>query len=165
MPASESTKVQLNFKVGDTLINAYAADPTELDNILSAISDRAAAIAQVDGLLKAASNVAPIAAPYAAQAALAGPTPDAAVASFQAATGGWPGTAGGQPQAQPTWNPPAQQVAQPGIVGAAPQCVHGARKLVNGVAKSGPNVGKPWSAWMCPSPKGTPGQCKPEYVN
>lgn len=41
----------------------------------------------------------------------------------------------------------------------APTCEHGARKFVTGNSAKGP-----WSAWMCPTPKGTPGQCKPQWA-
>jgi hypothetical protein len=41
---------------------------------------------------------------------------------------------------------------------AAPTCKHGARIWRSGVSK---NTGKPYAFWACPSPQGTPDQCKP----
>ena len=40
-----------------------------------------------------------------------------------------------------------------------PQCPHGVK-----VARSGTSAKGPWKAWMCPTPKDTPGQCKPQWV-
>lgn len=75
------------------------------------------------------------------------------------------------PPAQAAPQPPAQNTNAPW--GAAPsngnfskpQCHHGVRQHREGNGKRGP-----WAAWMCPSPQGTPDQCKPiwsdspEYV-
>ena len=41
---------------------------------------------------------------------------------------------------------------------AAPTCKHGARIWRRGVSKTS---GKPYAFWACPSPQGTPDQCKP----
>jgi hypothetical protein len=41
---------------------------------------------------------------------------------------------------------------------AAPTCKHGARIWRNGTSKS---TGKPYAFWACPTPQGTPDQCKP----
>lgn len=59
------------------------------------------------------------------------------------------------PNAQPPagWQasvPQQQQAVQQG-----PLCKHGPREYV---AKAN------WKAWMCPSPKGTPDKCDPEWV-
>lgn len=45
----------------------------------------------------------------------------------------------------------------PGVTPEA--CHHGDR-----VYRSGAGAKGPWQAWMCPSPKGTPGQCEPLWV-
>ena len=60
------------------------------------------------------------------------------------------------PKAADTWGatPPASMVA-----GTVPNCQHGAKN-----AKSGASAKGPWRAWMCPAPKGTPGQCDPDWV-
>jgi len=39
-----------------------------------------------------------------------------------------------------------------------PTCVHGARIFRQGVSKT---TGKPYAFWACPTPQGTPDQCKP----
>lgn len=41
---------------------------------------------------------------------------------------------------------------------AAPTCVHGTRIRREGVSKT---TGKPYAFWACPTPQGTPDQCKP----
>lgn len=41
---------------------------------------------------------------------------------------------------------------------AAPVCKHGARIWRSGTSKT---TGKPYAFWACPSPQGTPDQCKP----
>ena len=43
-------------------------------------------------------------------------------------------------------------------VAQGPTCAHGARVHKTGVGAKGP-----WSAWMCPTPKGTVGQCPPAW--
>lgn len=57
------------------------------------------------------------------------------------------------PSVQPTAAPAQQQAS------STPTCVHGARIHRSGVGKNG----KPWSAWFCPTPKGTADQCDPEW--
>ena len=41
---------------------------------------------------------------------------------------------------------------------AAPTCKHGARIFRSGTSKT---TGKPYAFWACPTPQGTPDQCKP----
>jgi hypothetical protein len=41
---------------------------------------------------------------------------------------------------------------------ASPVCKHGARIWREGISKAS---GKPYAFWSCPSPQGTPDQCKP----
>lgn len=41
-----------------------------------------------------------------------------------------------------------------------PQCPHGAM-----TPRSGSGAKGPWKAWFCPTPKGTPDQCKPQFLN
>lgn len=52
--------------------------------------------------------------------------------------------------------PPQQQAPQGGGT-PPPQCQHGT--MVQRSAK--PDAARQWSAFFCPTPKGTPGQCKP----
>lgn len=42
---------------------------------------------------------------------------------------------------------------------ANPQCAHGERTFREGDGPKGH-----WKAWFCPTPKGTPDQCSPEWV-
>jgi hypothetical protein len=55
--------------------------------------------------------------------------------------------------------PPAGAVSAPG--GESRTCAHGEMSFKSGVGASN---GKPWKAFMCPTPKGTPGQCPPEWI-
>lgn len=41
----------------------------------------------------------------------------------------------------------------------APTCQHGVKKHKRGNGAKGP-----WQAWMCPSAKGTPDQCIPQWI-
>lgn len=41
---------------------------------------------------------------------------------------------------------------------AAPTCKHGARIHRSGISKK---TGQPYAFWACPTPQGTPDQCKP----
>jgi len=41
-----------------------------------------------------------------------------------------------------------------------PQCPHGAM-----TPRSGSGAKGPWKGWFCPTPKGTPDQCKPQFLN
>lgn len=43
---------------------------------------------------------------------------------------------------------------------SSPTCNHGPRTARSGTSQYGP-----WKAWMCPTPKGTPDQCQPIYLN
>ena len=59
-----------------------------------------------------------------------------------------------------TWSPP-EPAAPPASFSSAtiPSCQHGSR-----TAKSGSSAKGPLRAWMCPSPKGDPSQCQPDWV-
>ena len=41
---------------------------------------------------------------------------------------------------------------------STPTCIHGGRIFRQGVSKTN---GKPYAFWACPTPQGTPDQCKP----
>jgi len=57
--------------------------------------------------------------------------------------------------------PPAQGFdANPFTSATVPNCAHGPM-----TARSGASAKGPWKAWMCPTPKGTPGQCAPNFLN
>ena len=42
---------------------------------------------------------------------------------------------------------------------STPTCIHGPRTHRSGVSKT---TGKPYAFWACPTPMGTPDQCKPQ---
>jgi hypothetical protein len=71
---------------------------------------------------------------------------------------------GGYQQQQVT--PPAFVQQQPApqqhaVAGPpVPNCNHGPMTYRSGTAKTG----KPWAAYMCPTPKGDPGQCAAQWV-
>lgn len=60
-------------------------------------------------------------------------------------------------QAQVSSNVPAGAQSAPN--NETRVCKHGQMKY-----KTGSGNGKPWKAFMCPTPKGTPDQCQPQWV-
>lgn len=65
------------------------------------------------------------------------------------------------PNPADTWGSatPARPAApQAPVAAAGRSCAHGARTNRTGTGQRGP-----WSGWFCPTPKGTPGQCPPEW--
>jgi hypothetical protein len=56
------------------------------------------------------------------------------------------------------WEEPAP--AAPFQSATVPNCAHGPM-----TARSGTSAKGPWKAWMCPTAKGTPGQCAPNFLN
>jgi hypothetical protein len=68
---------------------------------------------------------------------------------------------GSSTQDTPVWASSTPTQAAPASGGAGlsnPTCVHGARIFRQGVSKT---TGKPYAFWACPTPQGTPDQCKP----
>ena len=63
---------------------------------------------------------------------------------------------GGTPTAPSTPTPTAPQSEAP--VANLRVCEHGKR-----VRRTGTNAKGEWVGWFCPTPKGTPGQCKPDW--
>jgi hypothetical protein len=63
------------------------------------------------------------------------------------------------PAAQSVSAPPAGATAPPS--GETRSCKHGAMAYKSGVAKAS---GKPWQAFMCPTPKGAPDQCEAQWI-
>lgn len=45
--------------------------------------------------------------------------------------------------------------------GEGKSCKHGAMQWKSGFSAA---TGKAWQGWFCPTPKGTPDQCKPEFT-
>ena len=76
------------------------------------------------------------------------------------------------PLAAPTAQQPTTSTYQPSQPAAAPapagqSCVHGAmtyREAKQFVTKNGQQVPK-WKGYFCPTPKGTAGQCEPQFIN
>lgn len=73
----------------------------------------------------------------------------------------WSQQGSGGPAATSQGYAPAQQQQQaPAAPTDAKSCVHG--PMVYREAK--PGSGKSWRAYFCPTPQGTPNQCKPEFL-
>ncbi len=135
----EDWKLQVSYKTpaGD-MINIRANTADELSVLLEGIGDYSTQVAAVQRLVVGAYNAAPL-----------GTTPST--------QGTPPSTYSAPTQAQgPLLTPPPSAVTPSGQ--ASPTCVHGARVFRQGVSK---NTGKPYAFWACPTPQGTPDQCKP----
>lgn len=145
MSANTDTVLQANFKTpAGTLINVYANTPDQFDGIIDFLATRIDRVASIESVLSGASNVGqqiPV-----TPVVQAPPAPPAQT---------WAPVDPGPPPAV-AWGPPTPA---PQAYGAAPACAHGPR-----VAKSGQSAKGPWRAWMCNTPKGTPGQCEPVWV-
>jgi len=125
--ASESTTLQVNFKLADgTLINLYADNAAELEQQLGDVSDLASLIANTSKALAGQSAVAHIA------QSLGGTVISAPVA--------------------------AALVSPLSL--SLDQCKHGARTF----RESKPGAPKAWKGYFCPTAKGTPDQCEPNFA-
>lgn len=137
---SENWRIQISPKLTDgTLVNLRAETPDEAERILEWAINNAAKIGDAVKAVNAVSIVG---------AALGGQ-----VVPQQA------------PPQQGTWSQQGSQQAPAFAQPQAPEgggkvCIHGPMTLRNGVGKKGP-----WSAYFCPTAKGTPGQCAPEWVH
>lgn len=151
MSANTDTVLQANFKTpAGTLINVYANTPDQFDQALEFLTGRIDRIASVESVLTGASHVGQqIPVTPVVQA------PPAYVPQPGAAPQQWAPVDPGPPPA-PAWGPPTTAPQQYGTV---PTCAHGQR-----VAKSGSSAKGPWRAYMCPTPKGTVGQCEPQWI-
>jgi hypothetical protein len=139
-----------NFKIGTVEFGASTLEELE------ALAQQAPAIFQHVENIKQANLAVQSAS---AQASTA--TPAVTVQAAQAPP------AQPTPQAVPQYAPPAmpqqapQYVPQPvAPVPAGPACQHGVKTFKTGVKKDGSQ----WSAYMCPAPKGTVGQCPPAWL-
>ena len=132
---SESFKIQQNVKVNQDLINLRADNPEEFKAIAEWVIENAHLLVNVQTAL---NGVPP---------ALAGNVTKTQVQQdAPPQQGSW-----AQPQAQ---QPPS--FANPATAG--PACQHGPM-----VHRSGEKNGRSWSGYFCPTPKGTPGQCSPQF--
>lgn len=138
---NEDWKLQVSIKSpnGD-LINVRANTADELSVLLEGIGDYSTQISAVSKKIAGAYTVAPLSTP----SSTASTTQPGFLTQTQADN-----PFGGAPVQTP---PPAS--AQP----TTPTCVHGARIFRQGVSKT---TGKPYAFWACPTPQGTPDQCKP----
>jgi len=149
MSAAPDTVVQANFKTPKgTLINVYGKDEAAFDYALAIIQDRIAVIAEIEQQLSGSSAVADTFALAPVQPAAAAGVAPVAEAPIAAST--W-----GAPAAAPVAAPPAAFAAA-----AAKNCAHGPMTARSGVSARGP-----WKAYMCPTPKGTPDQCKAQFID
>lgn len=138
MSSPDGTKVQVNFRAGEDLINVYAQDESDLLVGLTTVQNTAGAIAETGALLRGATNAGPL-----TQAA---PQQQAQPAGYAPAT--------------PTQPAPAQPApAAPAAGNGGHVCLHG-----NRVFKSGNGARGPWAAWFCPTSKDDPNKCDPDWV-
>ena len=88
---------------------------------------------------------------------LAGTTGKAEQGAYTTAPLGTTGSTAGT--MQPPTSTTAPQLPPSVTAGlSTPTCIHGARVHRSGLAKA---TGKPYAFWACPTPQGTPDQCKP----
>ena len=126
---------KLTVKVVDSLRTIQGYSIEEYREARQELIDELAGDLEAVQLAKAVGNAAPLA-PF-HEAAPSAPAPVAATP------------------------PPAQGFdANPFASATVPNCAHGPM-----TARSGSSAKGPWKAWMCPTPKGTPGQCAPNFLN
>jgi len=113
--------LQLNFKVGDTLVNLYADDVSEFDEGLEVLTARAGQLAELTALAQSAAEAAGILRSPLAQ----------------------------RPPAATPQGPKAPAQGGPaGDSAPGPQCEHGPRIFKTGTSAK---TGRSWRAWDCPS--------------
>jgi hypothetical protein len=135
----EEWKLQVSYKTpsGD-MINIRAQTADELSVLLEGVGDYSVQIAAVQRLVAGAYNAAPL--------GTAASTPSTAPSGYSAPSQGQ----------GPSLTSPPSAITPTGQ--ASPTCVHGARIFRSGTSKT---TGKPYAFWACPTPQGTPDQCKP----
>lgn len=131
---------QVSPKVGDTLVNIRSANPEQFEQALAWARDNAHKIVETVTALQSVGQVP----------SLAGHTAGVSVHQDSASQDSGP-VPWSQPQQQaaPSFSQPAQ---------AAPVCRHGPMTFRQGTGAKGP-----WKGYFCPTPKGTPGQCPPQF--
>lgn len=144
---ADDFKLQVNYKIGNDLINIRAGSAEELSTHLEGISMVAGQIIATRNMLQNAQVIAPLSTPAS--------TPQAAVMNSQMEEPAWATT-----PPPGTYAVPAAPVytAPPTVVQATPTCQHGNRIHRQGTSKTS---GKAYDFWACPTPQGTPDQCKP----
>jgi hypothetical protein len=135
----EEWKLQVSYKIpGDGMINVRANTADELSILLEGVGDYSHQVAAVQKLITGAYTVAPL--------GTTSSTQNTAPYTSSAPTQGQ----------MPTIAQPPSAITPSGT--ASPTCIHGARIFRQGVSKTS---GKPYAFWACPTPQGTPDQCKP----
>ena len=135
----EEWKLQVSYKTpaGD-MINVRAQTADELSVLLEGVGDYSTQIAAVQRLVVGAYTLAPLGTQNSTQ-------------------GTTPSTSFVPPLVQaPLLTPPPSAITPSGS--ASPTCMHGARIFRSGMSAK---TGKPYAFWACPTPQGTPDQCKP----
>jgi hypothetical protein len=138
---SENWLFQVSPKLADgTLINLRGSNPDEFNQVVSWATENAAKFVDVVTAINAVNKVP----------ALAGNVTSTQVQNDAPAqaVNGWANNQQSQ-QAAPSWSQPAT---------AGPACKHGPM-----VARGGEKNGRAWSGFFCPTPKGTPDQCPPQF--
>ena len=133
---SDNWVFQHSVKIGQDMVNLRGDNPDQFKQVLEWATENAALFTNVQAALNAVNAVP----------ALAGNVTSTTVQNDPPAQSGW-----GQPQQQaaPSWSQPATQ---------GPACKHGPM-----VARSGTGAKGPWSGFFCPTSKGTPDQCPPQF--
>lgn len=132
-------------------------DVPSLKSDVGALDDEALALVKSAGARFASAGAPPATVGSAAQVlANAGMASQSQVTDAYAADAaqGGPGAFAAPEVAAPV--PPAPAVPAPG----QHMCKHGPRVFKSGVNKQ---TQKPWSGWMCNTPRGTADQCSPEW--
>ena len=123
--ASESTQLQVNFKLADgTLVNIYADTAEKLALHLESIENLSDKIGSVSAKLAGKAGVAHLA----------------------------QGLGGTVIQTTEAQKSPLEY--------SVDQCKHGPRTY----RTSKPDAPKSWKGYFCPTPKGTPDQCEPNFT-
>jgi len=136
---AEDWKLQVSYKTpsGD-MINVRAQTADELSVLLEGVGDYSTQIAATQQKVLASYNLNP----------LSTTSSTTNIGHSQSSPQGF--------QSAPPVSAPPSPVNASGQ--ASPTCVHGARIFRQGVSKT---TGKPYAFWACPTPQGTPDQCKP----
>jgi hypothetical protein len=139
--SDETTMVQASPKTpAGTLLNAKGHDEQSFAYALAILHDNVPAILALEQALKAGTVAADTFGLHPEQPV---PTPP-------------PVPAPPSPSSWGTAPKPTQSFQQ----AATPNCAHGFR-----TARTGSGAKGPWRGWFCPSPKGTPDQCKAIFVD
>jgi hypothetical protein len=134
MSANDTTKIQLNYKLADGTLVNIYA--VNGDDLLAQIQATAQLAQEISKLGNTLNAKAPV--PIFGQG-------QSAVAAVQSQLGG---------EVISVTTTPAAPITD------ARHCKHGERQY----RESKPGAPKPWKGYFCPSPKGTPDQCEPNFV-